>query len=114
MPVPLQLMRAPQGARFNRGQPSRFARECSPRDQARKPEAPVAHDGKINFCEDAEDLECTGPVFCSTCGLTEHSVFQFQNVELHEDSAYSLWDETPPNFHITSDNEMSRCYDQRK
>ena len=50
--------------------------------------------------------ECTGSVSCDNCGMTEHSDSQCQNVIVHEDLAYSLWAELPPDSHTTIDSEM--------
>ena len=46
--LPLQPMRAPQGACFKCAQPGHFARECLARDQARQLMDPAAYDDQVN------------------------------------------------------------------
>ena len=73
-PAPQQPARVvPQGACFNCGLPSHFAKECPNRDLARKPAARAAPDERVNLCENNVASACSGPVFCDNCGMTEHS-----------------------------------------
>ena len=104
-PAPQQPARVPQGACFNCGLPGNFARECPNRDLARKPAARAAPDERVNLRENNVASACSGPVFCVNCGMTEQSASQCQNVPVHEDLAYSLWAELPPDPQTMSDSE---------
>ena len=50
--------------------------------------------------------DCTCPLFCVNCGMTEHAGSQCQNVSIQDDIAYSVWAEPPPLPQTTSDDEM--------
>ena len=63
-------------------------------------------DEQVKYCDDTVASECTGPIFCVNCGMTEHSASQCQNVTVHEDMAYSLWATPPSDLHASSDSEM--------
>ena len=60
------------------------------------------------MCEalDIIAADCTGPLFCVSCGMIEHAASQCENVSKQDDIAYSLWAKPPPSPQTTSDDEM--------